>query len=351
MKKTAILATAIAAVLAAPLATAAKHEGKGPHVTVYGKAHVSVNSNNDSDGKTAGDQDNWSVNSNASRLGFKGSEDLGNGMTAKFQYEMAYDISDGGAIGGARNSWVGLAGGFGEVRVGRHDTPAKGAFYAAGNDRLGDSIIDLNTLYGFEETRASNVIAYVNKFGDISVMAAVIPGEGDGTVGKSGNGLSDGTSFAVMYKSGPIKFAIGMQDTADLTKNSGATAGPDGLDNTADDVAAKTAKTNQSTMNIGGSYAISDMINVGLQYQTQEDNNTDITVFALTGEVGFGDGLSVVLSFGNAEEDTGTTKTDGDASGIALKKKFSKRTTGYAAMASSDDPTSEGFAFGVVHDF
>ena len=122
-----LIAVAIAAAVAAPAAMAGD-------TTMYGKVHMSINNSNDA----------WYVSDHAARWGVKGSEDLGNGLKAIFKYEVSYDVDEGGAFGSARNSYLGLAGGFGTFLVGRHDTPAKVAFYAAGNERLGDSIIDLN---------------------------------------------------------------------------------------------------------------------------------------------------------------------------------------------------------------
>ena len=45
-----------------------------------------------------------------------------------------------------------------------NDTPAKIAFYATGNEVLGDSILDLNSGVAgvFTEVRANNAIAYVS---------------------------------------------------------------------------------------------------------------------------------------------------------------------------------------------
>ena len=63
---------------------------------------------------------------NGSRLGFKGTEDLGGGLKAVFTAEDGYDISTGTSLqGGAlfgRQAFVGLAGGFGQVTLGRHYT-------------------------------------------------------------------------------------------------------------------------------------------------------------------------------------------------------------------------------------
>ncbi|QIM53378.1 porin [Hydrogenophaga crocea] len=56
-----------------------------------------------------------------SRFGFKGSEDLGGGTKANFQLESGFAMDNGGAPGLSftRQSWVGLSGGFGDVRFGK----------------------------------------------------------------------------------------------------------------------------------------------------------------------------------------------------------------------------------------
>jgi predicted porin len=60
---------------------------------------------------------------NGSRFGFRGSEDLGGGLKANFQLENGYNIDTGtqaqGGLLFGRQAFVGLSGGFGEVRLGR----------------------------------------------------------------------------------------------------------------------------------------------------------------------------------------------------------------------------------------
>src|ERR1700741_4278868 len=72
---------------------------------------------------------------NASRLGFRGTEDLGGGLAASFWLEASLGNEDGPAGGGTNNftagsnqffnrrSTVSLSGAFGEVRLGRDYTP------------------------------------------------------------------------------------------------------------------------------------------------------------------------------------------------------------------------------------
>lgn len=63
-----------------------------------------------------------------SRLGFKGSEDLGGGLKANFQLEMGINIDEGRSAQGGRafgrQAWVGLSGDFGSVSMGRQYTPS-----------------------------------------------------------------------------------------------------------------------------------------------------------------------------------------------------------------------------------
>ncbi|WP_431132311.1 porin [Variovorax paradoxus] len=62
---------------------------------------------------------------NSSRLGFRGTEDLGGGLAASFWLEAPITNDDGatGVSTFARRSTVSLSGGFGEVRLGRDYTP------------------------------------------------------------------------------------------------------------------------------------------------------------------------------------------------------------------------------------
>ncbi len=111
MKKTLIALAALAATGAVMAQSS---------VTLYGVVDVGFASVNNSG---AGSTDNTgltSSNMTTNRLGFRGTEDLGGGLKAKFQIEtsLAADAPAASSIGD-RGAWVGLEGGFGEVRLGR----------------------------------------------------------------------------------------------------------------------------------------------------------------------------------------------------------------------------------------
>ena len=183
MKKN-IIALAIASALAAPAAFAAP--------TVYGLASASIDSVTDQ---------GMSVQDGASRLGVKGSEDLGNGLTAVYKMEFAVTATDNAAIS-SRNKYVGLAGGFGTVLLGRHDTPLK---MIQSTDLFNDSAADNKKIGGglglaaaSGEVRVDSAIAYVSpSFSGVKIIAAGVSNLAAGDK----NALTNVISLAATYGS------------------------------------------------------------------------------------------------------------------------------------------------------
>ncbi|HPT57413.1 MAG TPA: porin, partial [Casimicrobium sp.] len=110
------------AVAVASAAVAA--QAQTANVTLYGYINTSIESNRGSN--ATGSKTLNRMTANSSRFGFRGSESLGGGMNAFFQLENSFG-SDDGSLGGnvmwGREAWVGLNGGFGEVKVGYGLTP------------------------------------------------------------------------------------------------------------------------------------------------------------------------------------------------------------------------------------
>ena len=169
-------------------------------VDVYGKIMVTVDKvNADSTG-----DDQWEVNSNASRFGIKGKGKAGS-LEAFYQLEWEVDLADEAKEKNikSRNQIVGLRGSFGEVFAGRHDTPTKKLQKKV--DLFGDLQGDIkHSLNG--EVRADNIIQYTTpKFaGGLKLKFAVVPGEETPT----GNKLSEGTSFAAEYATGDLNLGF-----------------------------------------------------------------------------------------------------------------------------------------------
>jgi predicted porin len=147
---------------------------------------------------------------NSSRLGFRGSEDLGGGLRASFWLEHGFNIDTGTQTDASRfwnrRSTVSLSGGFGELRLGRDFTPfyigyadfdvfGDNGIAAAGkfSDRLGSNADTL--------TRADNQVSYFlpamgGLYGQLSVSA------GEGTGGKKSGGARIG------YNAGPLNVSL-----------------------------------------------------------------------------------------------------------------------------------------------
>ena len=105
--------------------------------TIYGLIDIGYGVNEGVTGKgskadfhSGGDNDSSELNS-TTRVGVKGSYDLGSGIKGNFKFETAGITSDGkvGSVDGTRffnrQAWAGLSGGFGEVRLGRMDSIAR----------------------------------------------------------------------------------------------------------------------------------------------------------------------------------------------------------------------------------
>jgi predicted porin len=99
-------------------------------VTIYGRLNVTVESIKNGDDDRTGE-----VRNNSSRIGFKGTEDLGGGLKAGFQLEHGFDPTTGTANASfwGRQAEVNLGGAFGTVRLGTW-TPES---YYATSDYIG----------------------------------------------------------------------------------------------------------------------------------------------------------------------------------------------------------------------
>ncbi|MBW8306381.1 MAG: porin [Thiobacillus sp.] len=233
MKK--ILAAAIVSAFAAPAFAATAN------VDVYGKLHASVSMFDETvdagagaDGifGTADDQlgtNDLQFSSNASRIGFKGAEDLGGGLKAIWQIESGVNLDEGGDSFAGRNSFIGLSGGFGTALIGTHDTPLKLVGRAV--DLFGDTMADSrNVLGGGSDLRAKNVAVYMTpNMGGFGIAAAYSTDpKNQGSqiapvvaAGDTGDRADNGAyNVNATYKNGPLFLGLGYGD-GDYHENNG----------------------------------------------------------------------------------------------------------------------------------
>ncbi|MED6316174.1 MAG: porin [Pseudomonadota bacterium] len=150
--------------------------------TVYGKAFLTLDYvSTDYDAANKTDEDTFKLNSNQSRIGFKGEDDLTDTTKLVYQLEYGIDVDDDSQQFRSRNTYVGLAHNtLGTVLAGRHDTPLKLAQNKV--DVFNDSLFDIKNAGVSGEYRANNMVAYQSPVivgMPVSFMAATALSETD----------------------------------------------------------------------------------------------------------------------------------------------------------------------------
>ena len=161
-------------------------------VEVYGKANLSLQSSDEGEGSFT------EVKSNASRIGLKGSHDLGDGLTVIYKAEFQVDLdgdSDKGDSITDRNQYVGLAGNFGEVLLGKNDTMLKQSQGKV--DLFSDLNGDIKSLWKGENRMADTLSYKSPKFSNFQVGVTYIA--------EDAVDAEDGVSVAVFYGDAKLK--------------------------------------------------------------------------------------------------------------------------------------------------
>jgi len=141
-----LVALAVAGVLSAPLAA----QAQTANVTLYGRLNLTmegVQVRNQPEGVS----EPWiyRVSSNSSRLGVRGTESLGGGLNAIFQIESSVNGDAGGGTIAGRETFVGLQGGWGTVKIGNFLAPYDDIHPIFGNvPTLTTSILSTASLWG-----------------------------------------------------------------------------------------------------------------------------------------------------------------------------------------------------------
>jgi predicted porin len=197
MKRTLALSTlALAAVMGSSAAMAQSS------VTVYGRLNTTLES------QKVGNVSVKGLFNNASRIGFRGVEDLGGGMKAGFVLEHGFNSDTGAQSQGAfwaRQSEVNLSGGFGMIRLGNFTSEA----YFATSDYIGmhnhETGSSSDALYAYIG-RNSNKFAY--RLPDLAkglqIEASLSMREGSLTA-------KNNIDIAANYSSGPLALGFGYE--------------------------------------------------------------------------------------------------------------------------------------------
>ena len=267
----------------------------------------------------------------ASRYGLKGSEDIGGGLHVNFQLEQGFSAMTGAAANSAeafnRQAWVGLSGGFGEVRFGLQNTPQ----YIFLNRELdpvavmsmGSPMLNFNSL----TIRVNNAISYFTPT-VYGLSAQFMVAMRDATT-KPSNGLQF-YNAAARYENGPFRIAAGYEQADNATGTS-------------------TLKV----FNAGASVGVGPA-RFYLAYHTehQTDNSIKRDVYEGSGSWNFGPADQLALMYGYAHDRTGQGN-NAQQIGMTYEHYLSKRTTLYASAGFINNRnraqfTLNGTAYGGV---
>lgn len=317
-----LIAVAVAGACAAPAAMA---QTANP-VTLYGVVAANIESVEATGGAAPLVRRNR-VEDRVSRLGVRGTEDLGGGLKAFFQLETAFPVdqnnttvTSGIANGFAnRNSAVGLLGGWGSVLLGRWDSPMKSASASAvdpwGDIGLPDVTAASLRQGGFSQRLQNNVQYWSPTFGGFAFKASYSANEGrTATANPSNYGGS------VTYTGGPLYLAYSYEkhkDSIGLTTTAGVS----------EDGNVVAARVAFGPFRIMGNYGV-----------FKRTGTTKQKGFLAATDWTFGNNV-LMFSYQKAKDGgaTGAAQPECKVIGAGYKYNFSRRTTFIAEYAKVDN--------------
>jgi predicted porin len=270
--------------------------------------------------------------SGGSRIGFKGSEDLGGGMSAVFLLETGFQ-NDNGALGQGgllfgRQSYVGLNGGMGSVLVGRQYTPQYLTLSMVdpfGTGYAGDAA-NLMPNTGNGASRMDNTIKYT------SPKVAGFTGElayGFGETAGSTKAASQ-IGAALAYGNGPLNVRLGFHGRNNDTTTSETSSGRSTLLGAVYDF---------GVLKLHGAYGINKGVNSSPLRNTVNPYGTT-PIIASTDSADLLVGLTVPISAVHTvlasyihKNDKTARNQDADQIALGYRYSMSKRTDLYAMYA------------------
>lgn len=284
------------------------------------------------------------------RLGFKGTEDLGNGLKANFALEFGTNWSENTGIAATRLGWAGVSGNFGEVRVGRIQSPIKNVLDAYNPNENSTNFVpgNLDAHLGLTDVRVSNAVTYMSPaISGLSakVQYANVEADTNATTSKAQDKY---LNFGVDYAFGQLNVAYARNKQTTAAE---ATAGD--AETVAQVLAVKYnlgmaipfySRTERDAENAAGAKTV----------------DSSVDTIGVTVPVG---NLKLVAQYANGKSKgvTGGNKIDHKAYQLLGVYSLSKRTNVYGIYGSTESKDKDaaagtkyeldGFAIGLRHSF
>ncbi len=305
------------------------------NVTIYGRIDYGYMNRGGNDGGVAARASASEFGAglqSGSRIGFKGVEDLGNGVKALFQMEMGSiknDQGTGAGMGNMRNAYVGLTSKYGTVVGGKLDGVRYGIFNKY--DAFGGGNVGNFTQMTAQVDRANNAIAYISpSFSGLTATLAYATHIGDANPmtldsDENFNGGNKGdamlTTAMLNYKNG------GLDLTGDWERVSFKDGATSGTASALDEVTVWT---------VGGSYDFGVVKLAALYDNLQADARNgggvivDVNTWFVSASAPVGGKVVLKTTFGQTEDKKASGDVKASKVGIGADYMLSKRTKFYA---------------------
>ncbi len=363
-----LVALAVAGVLAAPLVQA-----QTANVTLYGRVNMDAEwlINQKQATSTPAQpitQNLYRISNNSSRLGVRGTESLGGGLNAIFQVEERYDPASSGPATVSGDTFIGLQGGFGTLKIGYYLTPYDDlTAYWSSVPTLGTSIFNAANIWANNGGQSINSGSFDDRVGNsIRYDTPTISGfTGSFQLGARDNGNNDNNGVAYLQNSGDV---AQMRRHAYVISVGGFyNNGPIGIGAVYEQhnkirATAAGAGLNDQGLSVAGSYNFG-VAKVGLVFEQLKYDVTTTTevkrsFWAISGIFNVGPG-QLYAEYGHANDGTGSA-ADGSRVGAVTKGTgtgantwqltytypLSKRTLVYGGYIMIDNDKNANYNFG-----
>lgn len=283
-----------------------------------------------------------------SALGVKGDEDLGDGLKASYLMELAINADSdtagtGQAANGAnRQSYVGLDGAFGGIKIGRQYTPSFNAFAS----------VDPSGVSGFNGYLYINGYQKSNGFYYTSPSLSgfnLILGMHEGENAESSKG--NGSTFGATYNGGPLYASITQETTTKSTTAVGLTS---------TNLVGSTTAGENKLQTIAATYDLG-VAKIGVIRESIDSSSDSSEVTATHFSVAVPMGsftLGAIVGNGSYTTNASSaTSVDMTSVGITADYAMSKRTKVYFRYGETTDKVTTGIeksntvAIGLFHSF
>jgi predicted porin len=315
-----LVALAVAGAVASPLAA----QAQTANVVLYGRLNL------DYEFVDNGDETIHRLSSNSSRLGVRGEENLGGGLTAIFQIESSINGDAGGGTLASRDTFAGIRGNFGTVRFGNMLMPHD----------------DIHGVFGNGPTYLTSILSTAALWAN-------------GTLPKGSGGFDARIGNSVRYDSpvmggfrGAVQYATQENDRKGniFGIGGGWTGGPftAAVAYERDDDFRADSTTDEA-LSIAGNWTFGNF-KVGAVWNRVKydgagaDFDRDFWGVSLTAKLGPG---SLYAFYGDAGNNKGNGSINGGADEISYTYDLSKRTSVYAGYVRINNDNNANYTFNI----